>query len=206
MSISGGNGTYTSMNRYKGGGVCAYYPSMKNGRMRQRQQRLILNKKLYGGEVLSYICEVCGSEYEPNEVWRSKLTCCPDCYSQRQKIMQAKRRKRATDAKTYTCKICGKEYHVDKIWRSKITCSKGCNAKRRSEISKDYWSKVKDGIIEARRQGDKPAFIIRYEHKDYSKNTLAQINDIARDNNMTYGQMQAYLWTQKHPVIDRRRA
>jgi ribosomal protein L20 len=91
------------------------------------------------------------------------------------------------------------------VWRSKITCSKECNKVRRSEISRKYWSEVKDGINETRRTGEKPAFIVRYEHKDYSKNTLAQINDAARANGMTYGQMQAYLYSLKHPLITRKR-
>lgn len=148
---------------------------------------------------MSCICEVCGKEYEPNEVWRSKVACCPDCYIKRQAVKNQERKQKRILSKTYTCKICGKEYHVDRVWRSKITCSKECNKVRCSQISRKYWSEVKDGINE------RPAFIVRYEHRDYSKNTLAEINDAARSNGMTYGQMQAYLYTLKHPLITRRK-
>lgn len=158
-----------------------------------------------GGERLSCICELCGKEYEPSEVWRSKVACCADHYCKRQAIKNEERKQKRILSKTYTCKICGKEYHVDRVWRSKITCSKECNKVRRSQISKQYWSEVKDGINEARRTGEKPAFIVRYEHKDYSQNTLAEINDAARANDMTYGQMQAYLYSLKHPLITRKR-
>lgn len=103
----------------------------------------------------------------------------------------------------YICEICGKEYEKTKRWRSVLTCCKECAEKRKSIKSKEYWQKVRDGVNESRRKVVPDGPRIRYK-KENHENNISEINELARSQQMTYGQMQGYLYCKAHPMVHKR--
>ena len=83
----------------------------------------------------------------------------------------------------YTCEICGKNYIHTANWQSKHTCSDKCYKKRRSQHQQVMWrTKIKYQRAEKQKE------------KERKRHMLADVNEDARANDMTYGQYQAMLY------------
>lgn len=95
---------------------------------------------------------------------------------------------------TYTCEVCGKKYEIHKNWRSKKTCCPECQRIRKNANNLTYWRKKQLKINEERR-------ILEIKKKMMQpKYTMAELNRMARERGMTYGQMQGYLYCNDHPM------
>lgn len=97
----------------------------------------------------------------------------------------------------YKCKQCGKIYEPTKEWRSKLVCCPECRRLRKNANSIIYWQKHKIKLQEERRLME-----IRRERMK-PKYTIEQLNDMAREQHLTYGQMQGLLYVKDHPLIQR---
>ena len=89
------------------------------------------------------------------------------------------------------CEICGKHYR----WmdhNSHFVCSKECGKLRKNKKQREYWDKNKERLSEARK--------IYPKEPERVKDTLAEINEMARERHLTYGQMQGVFYCQEHPI------
>ena len=106
----------------------------------------------------------------------------------------------------YKCEICGKVYEPNPEWRSKHVCSDECKKIRKKLKGREYWDKVKDEVNARKRENT--AILIenkpKTRQKKRSADTLADINALAREQGLSYGQMQGLLYAQRNCIIRRR--
>lgn len=87
------------------------------------------------------------------------------------------------------CIVCGKLFEHSGKGRRPKTCSDECWEEHDSTYRKEYWQIYKQRRYEPREKIKKP--------KD---NSLAAINEMARERHLTYGQMQGVFYCQEHPI------
>ena len=87
------------------------------------------------------------------------------------------------------CIVCGKLFEHSGKGRSPKTCSDECLEEHASTYRREYWQKYKRRRYEPRKTNKKP-----------KENSLAEINALAREQNLTYGQMQGVFYCQEHPI------
>lgn len=95
------------------------------------------------------------------------------------------------------CRICGKIYPRSRQWQSTRFCSEECRKKDKALRDRRYWKENRERLNEERRITIQNNQEKRIKHKD----TMAEINEQARERGLTYGQMQGAIWCQKHPQI-----
>ena len=96
------------------------------------------------------------------------------------------------------CEICGKEFPRSENWFSTRFCSTECRNKQIRIKKHNYFVKNREKLNEQRR--------INIQRKEEEKNkkhedTMAEINEMARERGLTYGQMQGVIWCREHPQI-----
>lgn len=103
--------------------------------------------------------------------------------------------------KKFVCVTCGKVYEDDETdLRKKIrTCSKECHRIYRNIQEKTYYYQ-KAELRKAQKAAEEAKKPVKIE----PKNTMAEINEMARAEGLTYGQMQGKLYCLEHPLIQRR--
>ncbi len=103
--------------------------------------------------------------------------------------------------KKYVCRMCGTVYEDDEtdLRKSVRVCSKACYRKYKNIQNREYYYRqaAKKEAERAEEEAKKP---VRIE----PKNTMAEINEMARAEGLTYGQMQGKLFCLEHPLIHRR--
>lgn len=93
------------------------------------------------------------------------------------------------------CEVCGRIFTPPIGHGQTKTCSQECR-KIKKRISNAKW-RVKHGDEYNERRREK-----RIPKR--KENTMADINEMARERGLTYGQMQGILYAQDHPLIHRR--
>ncbi len=93
----------------------------------------------------------------------------------------------------YRCEVCGKYYEHSGLGRKPKTCSPECAHERNITRQREYWMIYKDKINSERVQK-------KIKKKLPKENSLAEINELAREQNLTYGQMQGVFYCQEHPI------
>ena len=93
------------------------------------------------------------------------------------------------------CEVCGRIFTPPLGHNQTKTCSEECRKIRKRVV--DAKTRVK------RRNEDNERHKLKRKPKR-KENTMADINVMARDRGLTYGQMQGILYTQEHPLIHRR--
>lgn len=94
----------------------------------------------------------------------------------------------------YKCEVCGKEYELCPKWHSKKTCCPECRRIRKNANNLTYWRNRQKKIEEDRK-------IMEIKRKMMQpKYTMEEINYMARERGLTYGQMQGYLYCNDHPM------
>lgn len=83
------------------------------------------------------------------------------------------------------CIVCGKLFEHSGKGRSPKTCSDECLEEHASTYRREY----KRRRYEPRKNVKKP-----------QENSLAAINELARERHLTYGQMQGVFYCQEHPI------
>ena len=100
----------------------------------------------------------------------------------------------------FVCVMCGKVYEDDhKDLRKKVrVCSKACYRKYKNIQNRAYYyrqaeirKEEKEQEKEKKKAKKKPAL------------SMAEVNEMARQRGITYGQMQGILYAQAHPLIGR---
>lgn len=91
------------------------------------------------------------------------------------------------------CIVCGKLFEHSGKGRSPKTCSDECLEEHASTYRREYWLIYKDKINSERIQK-------KIKKKLPKENSLAAINEMAREQNLTYGQMQGVFYCQEHPI------
>lgn len=93
----------------------------------------------------------------------------------------------------YRCEVCGKYYEHSGKGRKPKTCSPECAHERDIMQKREYWLIYKEKINKERVQK-------KIKKKLPKENSLAAINEMAREQNLTYGQMQGVFYCQEHPI------
>lgn len=106
--------------------------------------------------------------------------------------------------KKFVCIMCGKVYEDDETdLRKKVrTCSKACYRKHKNIANRAYYyrqAQIREQLKEEERQKER-----KKEEKRKSEYSMAEINEMARAEGLTYGQMQGKLYCLKYPLIQRR--
>lgn len=183
-----------------------FYVNHREEKIEKQRERRERNKK----EIYRK-CEICGKTFFRGK--RDKRVCSQECFKVRQKIRSAAFYRQHKDNKEpkggskklfkYKCEVCGKVYERVPEWRSKKVCSDECKKIRKKLKCREYWDKVKDEV-NARKRKDtaKP----KTRQKKRSADTLADINALAREQGLSYGQMQGLLYAQRNCIIRRRKA
>ena len=165
-------------------------------------------------------CCVCGQKFIKGSDWYSKTICSEECqkvkskkaaerYAKKYKAINKRTveyKKRSGKVFKYKCEICGKVYEPNPEWRSKHVCSDECKKIRKKLKGREYWDKVKDEVNARKRENT--AILIenkpKTRQKKRSADTLADINALAREQGLSYGQMQGLLYAQRNCIIRRR--
>lgn len=101
----------------------------------------------------------------------------------------------------FVCEMCGKVYEDDnpKDLRKKIrVCSKECYRKRKNIQCRAYYYRQAEQKkeIKAAEEAKKPK-------RKKPALSMAQINEMAREKGLSYGQMQGVIYAQEHPLFGR---
>jgi predicted nucleic acid-binding Zn-ribbon protein len=97
----------------------------------------------------------------------------------------------------FVCIMCGKVYEDDPtdLRKTVRVCSKACYRKHKNIQSKAYYHRKAE---EARQQKAKEE--AKKPVKKPPKYTMDQINEMARERGLTYGQMQGLIYCLDHPI------
>lgn len=87
------------------------------------------------------------------------------------------------------CIVCGKLFEHSGKGRRPKTCSDLCREEHDSTYRREYLQRYKQRRYEQRKILKKP-----------QENSLAAINEMAREKHLTYGQMQGVFYCQEHPI------
>ena len=131
-------------------------------------------EKGYKPEIKIKKCIVCGNEFE---TFLSRQIICdnPECKAERHRQSLREYRERTEyDTVKKICAVCGKEFETLNK-RSKLTCSDEC-----------------DKVYRYKKRTQKSASDYIYKRKTRKpKTSLAEINRMAREEHLTYGQYVA---------------
>ena len=98
----------------------------------------------------------------------------------------------------FVCEMCGKVYEDDnpKDLRKKVrVCSKECYRKRKNIQCRAYYYRQEE-VKKQRREAEEA----KKRKKKKPVLSMAQINEMARERGLTYGQMQGLIYCLDHPI------
>lgn len=105
----------------------------------------------------------------------------------------------------YTCEICGKQYEHTPKWKSRNVCCEACYKKRKAIKTKEYY-RARMAALKAFTEEDKKNSERQSRKKEEKKDKIVEINTLARQQHLTYGQLQGLKYLEIHPNITRRKA
>lgn len=106
--------------------------------------------------------------------------------------------------KKFVCVTCGKVYEDDEtdLRKTVRTCSKACYRKYKNIQQRAYYYRTADK--REQEKAEQKERELEEAKKRKTENTMAEINERARAEGLTYGQMQGKIYCLEHPLIQRR--
>ena len=101
----------------------------------------------------------------------------------------------------YVCEECGKEYECNLSWHSKHTCCRECYRLRKNRLQRE--KKDKERELRKLTELDYKERLKRVS-RPQRRDRLVEVNELARGQHLTYGQLQGIRYLQKYPNITRR--
>ncbi len=95
------------------------------------------------------------------------------------------------------CSICGTIFEHTGQGRRPMTCSPECFRERQQIQRSEYWEQNKDKLNQKRVEKKK---LMKARVKKPKNHSMAELNEMARERHLSYGQMQGVLYCEAHPI------